>query len=289
MILVAGGTGRLGSRVAHRLCEDGHDVRVLARGLASSPEPPDERVEVVRGDVRDPDTLAVPLKGVDVVVSAVQGFAGPDGVTPRTVDRDGNLHLVEAAEAVGADVVLVSVADASADAAMELARMKYAAEQRLRSSSCAWTIVRPDAYAETWLQVLAQSAGSSGRPLVFGRGDNPIAWVSVDDVAALVERAVVDSSLRGRVLEICGPEAVTLTGLARMLMAQRGWSGTPRRVPRPMLHLMANTVGRVRPEMDRQARAALAMDEMPTREDAELRREFPELPRTPVSQVVGRL
>jgi uncharacterized protein YbjT (DUF2867 family) len=113
--------------------------------------------------------------------------------------------------------------------------------------------------------------------------------VSVDDVAALVVRAVLDESLRGRVLEICGPEPATLQGLAEMVMAHEGRTGRPRRVPRPVLHLMAGTVGRVKPEMGRQARAALAMDELPTSSDAALRAEFPDLPRTPVSQVVARL
>ena len=32
-------------------------------------------------------------------------------------------------------------------------------------------------------------AGRSGRPLVFGKGDNPINFVSVIDVAAVVEHA----------------------------------------------------------------------------------------------------
>jgi nucleoside-diphosphate-sugar epimerase len=125
--------------------------------------------------------------------------------------------------------------------------------------------------------------------LVFGRGNNPISWVGVDDVAALTERAVLDDSLRGRVLEICGPEPITLTQLAQMVMAHRGWAGSPRRVPRPMLHLMANTIGRFRPEIARQSRASLAMDNLSTRQDEALRAEFPDLPRTSVSQVVARL
>ena len=184
---------------------------------------------------------------------------------------------------------MVSVLDAATVGSMELFRMKYAAEQRLLSGTCAWTIIRPEAYAETWVDIMEQTAGSSGRPLVFGRGDNPISWVGVDDVAALTERAVLDDSLRGRVLEICGPEPATLTELAQMVMAHRGRSGSPRRVPRPMLHLMANTIGRVRPVMGRQARAALDMDGLPTARDDALRAEFPDLPRTPLSQVVDRL
>jgi len=287
MILVVGGTGRLGVRVVDRLCRRGLGVRVLSRGRTPLTGQLGDEVEVVRGDVRDPASLREPMAGVDAVVSCVQGFAGPGGITPESVDRDGNIHLIDAAESVGADVVMVSVMGASAGSPMELMRMKFAAEQRLRASSSGWTMIRPDAFAETWVDVLEQTAGRSGRPLVFGRGNNPISWVSVEDVAALVERAVVDPALRGRVLEICGPEPATLTRLAEMVMARHERAGQPRRVPRPLLHGMAYSVGRVRPAIGRQARAALAMDRLPTHQDAALRAEFPDLPCTPVSRVVA--
>jgi len=289
VILLAGGTGHLGSAVANLLRNRGARVRVLSRDLAPRRGTFDTDVELVRADVRDPASLRKPMEGVDLVVSAVQGFAGPGGVTPRSVDRDGNINLIEAAERVGAGIVMVSVMGASPASPMELMRAKYAAEQRLRSSRSAWTILRPEAYAETWTELLEQTAGRSQRPLVFGRGDNPIRWVSVADVAALVERAVVDPTLRGRVFEICGPEQMTLTRLAEMIMAQRDWAGRPRQVPRSILHVMANTVGRLKPEMALKARAALAMDDRPTTDDAALRTEFPDLPCTPVSQVVARL
>jgi hypothetical protein len=52
-----------------------------------------------------------------------------------------------------------------------------------------------------------------------------------------------------------------------------------------MLHVMANTVGRLKPQLGRQSRAALAMDELPTSDDTALRAEFPDLPCTPLSDV----
>lgn len=287
MILIAGGTGLLGSRVAHLLVGQGARVRVLSRGLTPPQGPLGEDVELVRGDVRDPASLRAPLRGVDVVLSAVQGFAGPGGVTPESVDRDGNLHLVRAAEEAGADFVLVSVIGASPDSPMELMRMKYAAEERLRAGSLPWTIIRADAYIESWAAILEQTAGRSRRPIVFGRGDNPISWVSVEDVAELAAFAVQAPGLRGRVLEICGPEPVTLTRLAELVIAHHGWTGSPRHVPRPVLHALAATAGRISPAMGRRARAALAMDTLPTAHDDVLRAEFPELPRTAVSEVLA--
>lgn len=286
MILIAGGTGRLGSLVANHLSED-HDVRVLSRGLVAPREPLDDRVEQVFADVRDPGSLGAAFDGVDVVVSAVQGFVGAGGVTPQNVDRQGNIHLIEAAERAGADVVLMSVTGAAPDSPMELFRLKHDAEERLRRSSVAWTIIRAEAFTEQWARIVEDTAGTSQRPMVFGRGDNPISWVSVHDVAALVERAVTDRSLRGRTLDICGPDPTTLRDFVQLVMRHRGWQGAPRAVPRPMLHVMANTVGRMKPEMGRQARAALAMDVMPTSNDAATRAEFPDLPRTPVAAALA--
>ena len=287
MILVCGGTGLLGSRVANGLVADGQRVRVLSRGLTPARVPLDPSVEVVVGDVRQPESLAPALVDVDVVVLAVQGFAGPGGVTPRSVDLEGCLAVVAAAERQGADVVLLSVAGASATSELEIARMKYAVEERLRAGTARWTVVRAAAFAQTWIGVLQQTAGSSRRPLVFGDADNPFRWVDVDDVAALVRRAVLDPSLRGRVLDICGPEALTLEQLARLVMATRGWPGKPRRIPRTGLRAMALATGLVRPDLARQARASLAMDRLPASDDHRTREEVPGLPSTPVSQVVA--
>lgn len=288
-ILVAGGTGRLGSLVATELSDAGQPVRVLSRGMGPQARALGPGVEVVRGDVREPSTLAGAVDGVEVVVSCVQGFMGPDGVTPASVDKQGNVNLGDAAKRAGADFVLVSMTGAAADSPMELARAKYAAEMYLQASGLDWTIVRAAAFAQAWLGIVADTAGSSGRPLVFGRGDNPIPWVDVAEVAALVERAVLDRSLRGQTLEICGPEALTLMQLAQAYMDHNGVAGHPRRVPRPMLHVMAGTVGRLKPELARQARAALAMDELPPAEDSTTRARFPDLPRRPVSEVVAEM
>ena len=108
--------------------------------------------------------------------------------------------------------------------------------------------------------MLEETAGRSHRPVVFGHGRQERAWVCVDDVAALVVRAVLDPDLRGRTLEICGPEAMSLTALAEHLMDRRGWPGRPRHVHPLVLRCIAATVGRVRPDIGRQVRTALFMD-----------------------------
>lgn len=259
MIVVAGGTGRLGSAAVSRLVDSGHEVRVVSRGLSG--EVP-AGVEHVRCDVRSAEDVTRAVKGAGVVVSAVQGFVGPGGVTPRSVDREGNLRLIQAAAEADADVVLVSLTHAAADSPLEIAREKYAAEQALRDSGAGWTIVRAAAFAELWIQILQDTAGRSRRPLVFGRGETPLWWVSVEDVAGEVARVAADGSARGRTIEVIGPDGLTLMELAAKVMQAHDWSGSPRRVPPAALRLAARSIGSVVPTIGRQTRAALAMERL---------------------------
>ena len=138
MILVAGGTGRLGCLVVARLADAGHPVRVLSRDRTSSADLP-AGVERVTGDVRNRADVEAAMDDVDVVVSAVQGFAGKGRVSPRSVDRDGNINLIDVAAQRHADVVLLSVVGASSDSPMDLFRAKWAAERHLQASTAAWT------------------------------------------------------------------------------------------------------------------------------------------------------
>ena len=69
MILVAGGSGRLGKALVNRLLARGETVRVLARhrrGLGDG-------VDMVEGDVRDPAAVAQAVSGLRSVVAAVHG------------------------------------------------------------------------------------------------------------------------------------------------------------------------------------------------------------------------
>lgn len=278
MIVVAGGTGTLGTRLVPRLASQGLAVRVLTRDPARAEHLASVGAEVVRGDVRDPASVAAALRGADTVVSAVHGFAGPGGVSPASVDRDGNAHLIATAARAGAAFVLVSVIGASPSHPIELFRAKHEAEEVLRASGIAWTIVRAAAFMETWGSIMSQPLQASGRILVFGRGDNPVNFVSATDVAALVSHAVIAPGLRGRVLEIGGPGDLTLNQVAALLQETTG-RGIVRHLPRPALHGMAVATARLKPALARQARAALAMDTMDmTFDPRPTRREFPDLP-----------
>jgi len=285
MILVAGGTGRLGRLVVKRLVADSRSFRVLTRNPSAAMDLADAGVELVTGDVRDPASLGSALSEVSTVISVVHGLVGSGGVTPASVDRDGNRNLIGAAAAASppAEVILVSTVGAGPDHPMELFRMKWAAEEQLRASGLPWTIVRSNALAETWVALLRETAGTSGRPRVFGRGDNPINFVSTQDVADAVIRATTDPSLRGQVIEVGGPGNLTLNQLALLVQASLGSSGALHHVPRPALRAIGAIARPFNPTMARLARASLAMDTCNLSFDAEAStRKYPWLSCTPV-------
>jgi uncharacterized protein YbjT (DUF2867 family) len=259
MILVAGGSGTLGTLLVRNLLASGHDVRVLTRDAARLTDV-GGGAEVVVGDVRVAADVRRAVAGAYVVVSAVQGLAGPGGVSPASIDRDGNIHLIDAAAEAGADVVLMSVIGASPDSPMELFRMKAAAERHLRQSPVAWTVVRSSAYLETWTAILEKTASRSGRPMVFGRGENPVNFVAAADVAVVVAEATTDATSRARIIEVSGPADLTLDALAGEVQRAAGRPAAPRHLPRAAMRVVAATVGRVRPQVGRMMRASLVMD-----------------------------
>jgi dTDP-L-rhamnose 4-epimerase len=73
-VLITGGAGFIGSHLADLLLEDGHRVRAFdnltaqVHGTGKRPEYLAEDVELVVGDMRDPDALRRALDGMDSVV-----------------------------------------------------------------------------------------------------------------------------------------------------------------------------------------------------------------------------
>ena len=259
MIAVAGGTGLLGSRLVAALIAQGHEVRVLTRDRTHAAAALGATPKIVEVDVRRPDGLAEALEGAATVVSAFHGFLGGRGEGPDEVDRQGNVNLTAAAQEAGSAVVLMSIMGASPDSPADLFRAKFAAEHELRGSGVPWCIIRSGPYIETWHQVLQETAGRSGRPLVFGRGERPLAFVAVDDVVALAARAATDPAILGEVLEI-GGEPIAMEQLALAVQAAHGWPGKPRHLPRAALRVASVVARPFSPTFARQNRLALVMD-----------------------------
>lgn len=275
MILVAGGSGRLGSILVERLQARGATVRELSRRAGA--------------DVRDREAVDRAVAGARVVISAMSAF-GMKGVTPRDVDWEGNANLIAAAEKHGVErFVLVSVLGASPDHPMELARMKHLAERRLAESRLSWSVLRPSTFTETFQMVLCAPLLETGKTVVFGRAQNPINFVSVYDVARFVELAATGSELAGQVTELGGPENLSLLEFVETFRKAVGVTGTVKHVPRAMMKLLSYAARPFHPTFARMVQAGLVMDTTDMTFDAALlRRRFPDIPLTSVSDAARR-
>ena len=290
MILLAGGTGTLGRETLRLLTDQGRKVRVLTRDRVRATDLESALTEIVVGDVRDPASLGRAVAGIRIVISAMSGYGPTSGSDPRSVDWEGNRNLIAAAEPSRVEqFVLVSMHGARPDHPMELARMKFAAEQELMRSRMAWTIIRPTLFMETWTAVIGGQLRRSGKAVIFGRGENPMNLVSARDVAHLVALAVDDQAFRRVAVDVGGPENLTLNQYVEVLETVADRKGGRVRVPRSIVRLIAILARPFNPAVARLAHDAIVMDTTDfSFEPSAARGRYPAIPSTTLAEVALR-
>lgn len=98
MLLVTGATGFLGRNLVPHLLQSGHCVRVLVRASSRADWLRESNVDLVVGDVCDPDAVAHAVAGCRKVIHAAAHFRlwGPERVFYRT-NLEGTCILLDAA------------------------------------------------------------------------------------------------------------------------------------------------------------------------------------------------
>ncbi|CAL9395659.1 NAD(P)H azoreductase [Streptomyces sp. enrichment culture] len=202
MIAVTGATGNVGRALVHRLLRAGAPVRALTRDPRRAALPEGAGVVRVRPD--DPGTLF-------------------DGVTKLFLHVQ-SADLLPAARAAGVrHVVLLSssiIREGADDPTHPIHVMHARVERRLRDSGLDFTFLRPGAFATNALQYAPQiRAGHTGIRGVHAGGLT--APVHEDDIAAVAERALLDTGHEGAVHRLTGPAAISnaaqVTTLGRIL------------------------------------------------------------------------
>src|SRR5713101_1250377 len=261
MILIVGASGRLGSVVAQRLLTQGKPVRAMTRTPLTLAQLKQQGAEVVNGDLRNATSLLSACEGIEQVLAAAHALVGKGDNNPQTVDDIGNRHLIDAAKAAGVKhFIFVSVQGASPDSPLEFFRIKYRTEEYLRASGLSFTILRPSAYMELWAQLIGQPIIEQGKTTIFGRGNNPINFVAVEDVARFVCTVLDDPRAHNRVIEVGGPENLTMNQVAEIFERTSGCRAKKRHVPLPMMRVMSILMQPVNPALSRQIRAGIYMD-----------------------------
>lgn len=223
MILVVGATGVVGGMITRQLLEQGREVRILVRHNSPSEQMAQQGLattagdliaagaEPTYGDLKDAQSLQRAVAGVETIISSANSAmrGGEDNV--QSVDREGNVRLIAAAEEAGVDhFIFISALGSSLDSPSDLMRAKAETEQRLRESEMAYTIVAPTAFIEVWPGMVVGMPVLLNQPVTLvGEGRRRHSFISSRDVAAFAVAAVDNPQARGQYLALGGPEALS--------------------------------------------------------------------------------
>ncbi len=206
VLAVTGSTGRVGGFVARRLAP-GVD-RLVVREASRAPSLPGDP-EVVEATYGDGDAAERALRGVDVLfmVSAAES----------PVRRAEHRTFIEAAARAGVGhIVYTSFAGAAPDAIFTLGRDHHDAEEAVRASGMAWTLLRDSFYSD-FFPLFAGDDGVVRGPAGEGRV-SAVARVDVGEAAVTVLRDPARHA--GQTYTLTGPEAFSVReACARMTAA----------------------------------------------------------------------
>jgi uncharacterized protein YbjT (DUF2867 family) len=203
-IAVTGATGAIGSRVAAAL---GDDIRLVVRDPSRAPA---LGVDIAKGEYADAVAMQAAFTGVETVF-LVSASEHPDRVSLHTT-------AVDAAVTAGVSrIVYTSFLGAAPDATFTFVRDHWATEEHIKATGLRYTFLRDSLYAD-FLPALAGADGVIRGPA----GDGAFAPVAQDDVAAVAVAVLQSDAYDGDVLDLTGPERLTMAGAAALLTEVTG-------------------------------------------------------------------
>ena len=233
-ILVIGATGILGAETCRQLLHAGYNVKGLIRnssdpGKVQSLQ--EKGVECVEGDLKVPESLSKVFQGVDAVISTASStLSRQPGDSIETVDRDGQINAVEAAERAGVKKY-VFVSFNKINNSFPLQTAKREVEARLNNSSLDYTILQPTVFMEVWLSPALGFDPANATATIYGDGRNPISWISLRDVAAFAVGSINNDSVSRKSFELGGPEQLSPLEVVQIFEEETGRKFTVTHVP----------------------------------------------------------
>jgi uncharacterized protein YbjT (DUF2867 family) len=219
-ILVAGATGGVGQLVVAKLLAKNLNVRALTRNKAKAESMFDGRVELVEGDIRNPETLTKATDGISYIICCTGTTAFPSmrwdfanlfqpANSPEAVDGTGVKNLVLAAPKDLKRFVFVSSCGVLRKDqfpfnllnAFGVLDAKLTGEKAIVTSNLPYTIIRPGRlidgpYTSYDLNTLLRAKTDGKKAVVMEKGDNLNGDASRIDVAnACVESLFYDTTV----------------------------------------------------------------------------------------------
>lgn len=202
-VIVFGATGKLGTEIVRDLREHGDRVTAFVRASSDRSTLEPLGVEFAVGDVLDPASVQAAFRAgpFDAAIATIAGLSVPG------LDRQGNINVADAAVAAGVQrVILISTVGAgdSRDAAPLISRVvlskvlpeKTAAEDHIRASVPAYTIIRPGGLPPG---VVATGGG------ILSEDASTMGFIKRPDLARLVLGVLYDDRTIGKTLAAVDP------------------------------------------------------------------------------------
>jgi NAD(P)H dehydrogenase (quinone) len=223
-IVITGATGQLGRHVVRALLERGvpaEEIVATGRSIEKLADFAARGVQVKAMDYADPDSVAAALTGARKVLLISGNAVGQRVAQHRTV--------IEAATAEGVDLIAyTSIANADTSE-MKLAAEHQATEALLKEAGVPFALLRNGWYLENYTDQLPQALAHGA--VAGSAGDGRISGASRADYAQAAAAVLVAGDQAGRIYELGGDEAFTMTELAAEISAAAGKTITYRDLP----------------------------------------------------------
>ena len=234
--LVTGATGFVGGRLATALAEDGWHVRALVRDEGRAGDLAEQGIELIEGDVLDPDSLRGAGAGAEVAYYLVHsmGRGGDGDFEEREKRAAGNFAEMAKREGVERIVYLGGLGD---EPKSKHLRSRAQTAEVLREQGPPLTYFRAamvvGARSESYrtLRYLVQRLPAMIAPAWLKTPTQPIA---VDDVVAYLRSAPDVPESAGREVQIGGPNVLSYGEMLDRMAHALGMEPRPK-VPVPLL------------------------------------------------------
>lgn len=211
MIFLTGATGHVGLHVA-RAFEGRRDVRALAHSDRSAAILDGLGIDVVRGDLRDPEPLADAFAGVERLLLISPPAPGHGEMELAA------LELAERSGVLGHVVKLSSIGVQGNEPAL-LSQPHVMVEERLRRGNYTSTFLRPASFMTNVMNNVTEIRDGK---LLMPAGDARIPFIDPRDVADVAVLALTAPERAEGPLVMTGPEALSFADLAAKLTAALG-------------------------------------------------------------------
>jgi len=210
-IAVTGATGQLGNLVVEQLKKKVAVESVVA--LVRTPEKiTGLGVEARAFDYSKPELLVDALDGIDRLL-----LISSNEIGQRAVQHS---NVIEAAKKAGVKWIVYTSLLHADTSSLNLAGEHLETEAKLKESGLDYTILRNGWYTENYTGSVEGALGAGA--FVGSAGDGKISSATRGDLAEAAAVVIADDSHNGKVYELAGDEAYTLSDLAVEISKQSG-------------------------------------------------------------------